>query len=132
MIDRKHLKWTKEDDEAVKQYKKDIRSGKITAIPLDKAMEMMRPNQTLKDKVKFQIGKHHGKLGYEYVTKILRELLDYKDAASAEADLVDNLQKEIRTLKRKLKDEISIDDFRGSPMYIKIKKILDGTDDKKT
>jgi len=41
-MDRKHLKWTKEDDEAVIQYKKDLKSGKTKAIPLDEAIRLMK------------------------------------------------------------------------------------------
>lgn len=42
MVDKKHLKWTKKDDEAVIQYRKDVRSGKIKTFPLDEAIKMMK------------------------------------------------------------------------------------------
>ena len=37
-----YSEWTEKDTEIVKQYRKDVRSGKIKTIPLDKAIEMMK------------------------------------------------------------------------------------------
>lgn len=39
MIDKKEVEWTEEDDKAVRQYKKDVKSGKIKPVSFDLVAE---------------------------------------------------------------------------------------------
>ena len=39
---KRKIEWTEEDNEAVRAYKEDLKSGKVIAIPLDEAMKLIR------------------------------------------------------------------------------------------
>ena len=70
---REPVDWTKIEYFAVSEVNKD--NPQVAHLDTE-WQKLQQELKKLKDSIEFQLDKHTGKVGYEYITKILKEILN--------------------------------------------------------